>query len=30
MTLIISWIGFDDKKNGKEISSIVIAMGFLI
>lgn len=25
MTLIISWIGVDDKKNGKEISSIYLA-----
>ncbi|MEP2508894.1 MAG: hypothetical protein ABJH72_06030 [Reichenbachiella sp.] len=25
MTLIISWIGVDDKKDGKEISSIYIA-----
>lgn len=25
MTLIISWIGVDDKKNGKEISSLYIA-----
>ncbi len=25
MTLIISWIGVDDKKTGKEISSLYIA-----